>query len=196
MANGYTLVQREVILDNMFPNGHSRVTAKMKQWLYDIGYFFAPTNEDCRLCYNGGLFDHDYDTATTLSLITQKLNLTWQDPESPLIIGMFHDLWKAKAFLDKDTMQMPTASTTAFERDPDTPYNPNGQRSVALLATQLVLTEEEVACITYMENYSMYVDPYINSKAAKQFPNLVFASAANCYAADVLESQQKGEPHD
>lgn len=42
----------------------------------------------------GGLFDHPLAVAGALVDMTRKLNLTWGRPESPYIVGMFHDLCK------------------------------------------------------------------------------------------------------
>ena len=59
-----------------------------------MGFFTAPASIHHHSAYEGGLFDHSYQVTLNLLNLTRWLHLTWKRPESPYIVGMFHDLCK------------------------------------------------------------------------------------------------------
>ena len=63
-------------------------------YLIDNGFFIAPASTKYHGNYAGGLFDHSMNVAEVLADLTEKLSLHWERPESPWIIGFFHDLCK------------------------------------------------------------------------------------------------------
>ena len=58
------------------------------------GFFTAPASTKYHGNYEGGLFDHSYMVAHYLKKLTEECRLDWQNPRSPLLVGMFHDLCK------------------------------------------------------------------------------------------------------
>lgn len=60
--------------------------------LTESRFFAAPASTKYHGAYEGGLFDHSYNVTSVLVTLSHNNNLEWQRPESPYIIGMFHDM--------------------------------------------------------------------------------------------------------
>ena len=58
------------------------------------GFFTAPASTKYHGAYEGGLFEHSLNVTNSLVELTKQNSLTWGRPESPYIIGMFHDICK------------------------------------------------------------------------------------------------------
>lgn len=58
------------------------------------GFFTAPASTKYHGAFEGGLFEHSRNVTQVLITLTHDNGLAWQRPESPYIIGMFHDLCK------------------------------------------------------------------------------------------------------
>ena len=70
------------------------VPDEMLHWLRETGFFTSPASTKYHGNYEGGLFDHSFAVASELVYLTNQLNLKWNNPRSPYIVGMFHDLCK------------------------------------------------------------------------------------------------------
>jgi 23S rRNA maturation-related 3'-5' exoribonuclease YhaM len=70
------------------------VPPDVKKDLLDKGFFVAPASTKYHGNYEGGLFDHSCAVMKTLVDLTEKNGLKWENPGSPYIVGMFHDLCK------------------------------------------------------------------------------------------------------
>ena len=73
--------------------------------LTESGFFTAPASTKYHGAYEGGLFDHSYNVTSVLVTLSHNNNLEWQRPDSPYIIGMFHDICK------QDQYQHPVDTT-------------------------------------------------------------------------------------
>lgn len=62
--------------------------------LKDNGFFTMPASTKYHGSFEGGLFEHSRNVTQGLIVLTEKNGLAWQRPESPYIVGMFHDLCK------------------------------------------------------------------------------------------------------
>mgnify|MGYP000159837857 FL=1 len=78
-----------------------KISDEFYNWLIQNGFFTQPASTKYHGAYEGGLFDHSYKVTQILLDMTQRLNLQWTRPESPYIIGMFHDLCKIDNYLKK-----------------------------------------------------------------------------------------------
>ena len=58
------------------------------------GFFTAPASTKYHGAYEGGLFEHSLNVTNSLVELTKQNSLAWGRPESPYIIGMFHDICK------------------------------------------------------------------------------------------------------
>ena len=141
-------------------------------------FFTAPASTKYHGAYAGGLADHSYNVYITLNNFTVLNDITWERPESPFIIGMFHDLCKYDGF---------KINGNIIEHNDDTLFKGHGKKSVMLLSTILKLTEEEAACICYhmgaftdRDQWKDYTD------AVKKYPNILWTHHADMYAAHIL----------
>lgn len=146
-----------------------------------IGFFEAPASKRFHGAYEGGLFDHSLKVAIHLVDLTENLGLKWSRPESPYIVGMYHDLCKVDDYAPDP------------ERDGEYINNPesilcgHGDKSVILLQQFIKLTPEEIACIRWhMGAYER--DPKIwdyYGRAVSQYPNVLFTHTADMIASHV-----------
>ena len=64
----------------------------LMHYLEEGGFFTASASTKYHGAYEGGLYDHSRAVFYRLAYLTGNNDLKWQRPESPFIIGMFHDL--------------------------------------------------------------------------------------------------------
>ena len=108
-----TYEERLAALEHMFPVGTTRVTQDVKDWLIGKGFLAAPYSfHQLSMRYDGSLFDHAFNTATALQVITRNSGMRWERPESPLIVGMFSELYRLDWYDDADTLRR-TPETSA-----------------------------------------------------------------------------------
>lgn len=152
----------------------------IRRYLLDGGFFEAPASTRYHGCYAGGLCDHSINVAEALIDLTKKLNLEWQRPESPLIIGFFHDLCKIDNYIDPN-YKVWTYNEDAF-------YKGHGDKSLMLLSSLVLLTEEEAACIRYhMGAFTKETEWSDYTSAIHKFPNVLFTHTADMVAAHIME---------
>lgn len=152
----------------------------LKVALEKTTYYADPASSCYHLHCYGGLAIHSEHVATNLQVLTQNMSLTWQDQDSPLIIGYGHDLCKIGAYLWDEDKQIYTPNA-------DHPKG-HGDMSVLLLKSWIDLTPEEENCIRWhmgafddCENWSRY------TKAIKQFPNVLWTHTADMMATFIDE---------
>lgn len=148
------------------------------------GFCIAPASTIYHGNYEGGLFDHSYNVAYCLARMTDKLDLKWCKEDSPIRIGMLHDLCKIDAYtkvLDADGFH--------YEHRRDPIVKGHGEKSVIYaLMYDCHLTEEEVACMLYhMGAYEKdRWDAYDN--AIHRYPNVLFTHTADMEASKLMEA--------
>lgn len=180
--------------DRMAPAMHLLPTDIIDKLNTD-GFFKAPASTKYHGAYEGGLFDHSYNVASALIVLTEMNGLSWERPESPYIIGMFHDLCK------QDQYQHPPGETlysrdaefhlldeNHWEYNSDTLLKGHGDKSVMLLSRYLRLTMEEVLCIRY------HMGAFVDQKewgdytgAIHLYPNVLWTHMADMIAAHIVE---------
>ena len=149
------------------------------QWLLENGFFSAPASTKYHGCYAGGLFDHSIMVAARLIWLTNNLGLKWDYPDSPLVVGLFHDLCKIDKYEATGNPAEPYKYKTKLI------YEGHGMRSLALLQGHLSLSEEEAACIVYhMGAYEKDMwDGY--DAAIHKFPNVLYTHTADMHASKI-----------
>lgn len=149
------------------------------KWLVEEGFFEAPASTKYHGNYPGGLYDHASAVTCRLIWLTQSLKLTWSRPESPFIVGMFHDLCKIDAYTPSEGTDAP------YVHRGDLMYAGHGSRSLALLASKIQLTEEEIACIVYhMGAYETEMWQGYDL-AIRKFPNVLWTHTADMAASKI-----------
>lgn len=149
-------------------------------------FFEAPASTKYHGSYPGGLCDHSINVACALYDFTISHDLEWQRPESPWIVGFFHDLCKIDLYNRKED--------GTYEHNKDTLFKGHGDKSLMLISSVLLLTEEEAACIRYhmgaftdKEEWSDY------TSAIHKFPNVLFTHTADMVAAHIIEEGERKE---
>lgn len=155
------------------------VNREMTAWLESHGFFTAPASTKYHGSYEGGLFDHSFEVAQTLWKLTKDNNLKWERPESPLIVGIFHDLCKTDSY---------KSDMAGWTYNNDTLLKGHGVKSVMMLASLMKLTEEEVACIRYHMGAFTAQDEWNDyTRAVHRYPNVLWT-----HHADMIASHVKG----
>lgn len=158
--------------------------------LIEAGYFTCPASLHHHGKFEGALFDHSVAVTESLLYLTEKLELKWKTSESPLIIGMFHDLCKVDNY--KKTVHPMTLENPDFKES--WAYNNaplltgHGEKSVIMLQQLGIrLTEEEILCIRWHmgafdkeENWNSY------GRSVTRYPNVLYTHTADMIATRVL----------
>ena len=188
-SNSCTAAEQRRIKEFREAAGHI-FSETMIDEMADLGFFLCPASLSHHGDYLGGLFDHSMQVFHNLEDLTNRLDLTWQRRESPLLIAVFHDWVKMQNY-----NQTGTGKEIHYIRDSHQLFPGHGEVSV-IMAQQFLsrhkrikqLTYEELACIRYhmgaftdKEEWDYYTD------AVKRYPNVLWT-----HTADMLASQIKG----
>ena len=149
--------------------------------LEESGFFTAPASTKYHGSYEGGLFDHSLETAKQLVNLTKKLGLKWSRPESPYIVGLFHDVCKCDNYVkDKETGK--------YIYNPDMIIPGHGEKSVILLQRAIKLTAEEISCIRWhMGAYETDTKMWeYYGRAVERWPNVLYTHTADMIASKIV----------
>ena len=159
------------------------------------GFFTAPASTKHHGAYEGGLFDHSLNVTRVLLGLTENNGLVWIRPESPYIIGMFHDICKQDLYrhpvdetIYDENAPIPIVDESKWEYTPNPLLKGHGDRSVMLLSQHLRLTMEEILCIRY--HMGAFVDQKEwndYTEAVHRYPNVLWTHQADMIAAHILE---------
>ena len=149
--------------------------------LNDMGFFTAPASANHHGNYEGGLFDHSYQTTLELLDLSEKNDLKWPRKESPYLIGMLHDICKCDDYIYNE-------ETKNYEYNSDKLLSGHGDKSAILAQKLWPLLEEEILCIRWHMGAYDNKENYGSLNAAiKKYPNIIYV-----HLADMLASQIKG----
>lgn len=168
------------------------LTAEFDRWLVDNQFFTAPASTKYHGAYEGGLFDHSLAVTNRLSKLTEDNHLVWKRQQSPLVVGMFHDLCKCDqykkvggAVLMFNGTEITEPTGYHYEYNNDTVLKGHGSKSVMILSRFITLTEEEMLCIRY------HMGPYEKEEwtefdmAIRKYQNVYWTHAADMLASKV-----------
>ena len=146
-----------------------------------LGFFTAPASTKYHGAYEGGLFDHSLEVAKQLINLTDKLGLKWTSPNSPIVVGLFHDLCKCDNYVVD-------IETGKYKYNPDLIIPGHGEKSVIMLQKLIPLTDEEIACIRWhMGAYEK--DPKMwecYGRAIENYPNVLYTHTADMIASKII----------
>lgn len=147
-------------------------------------FFVAPASTKYHGAYAGGLFDHSMNVANVLCYLTgAEMAEPWMRPESPFLVGIFHDLTKIGKYAVNDTGD-------GFKWSPakDRPiYGGHGAESVIRVQQLIQLTVEESLCIRFHMGAYEKDDWEDFDKAIQQYPNVLWTHTADMIASKMLE---------
>ena len=149
--------------------------------LETLGFFTAPASTRFHGKYKGGLYDHSRAVAQSLKDLTDKLELKWKRPESPFIVGMYHDLCKC----DDYTFDVEIGKYTY---SPDIIIPGHGDKSIIMLSRYMDLTDEEIACIRWHMG-AFESDPKMwnyYGRAIETYPNVLYTHTADMIASRIV----------
>lgn len=146
--------------------------------LITMGYFDCPASAKHHGAYAGGNFDHSFAVANILTDYTIKLELSWSRPESPKIVGYFHDLAKVDDYIWTGAQYVYNSNKT---------LTGHGDKSVILALGILNLTDEEIFCIRYhMGAFTDKQDWEYYSNIIKKYPNVLYTHTADMVASQII----------
>jgi len=148
--------------------------------LKNNGFFTAPASTKYHGNYEGGLFDHSLQTMDELVDLSLRNRLAWTRPESPYIVGMFHDLCKMDAY------KVDPEKPFGWDHNDGLLIKGHGDKSVMILSTLMQLTEEEVLCIRYhMGAFTDREEWDYYTRAIRKYPNVLWTHHADMLASNV-----------
>lgn len=178
------------------PDGTPLVSDDMTDYLWDNEFFTAPASTKYHGNHEGGLLEHSDMVTRFLVVLTKGNHLTWMNPRSPYIVGMFHDLCKIDQYRHPVMGQLyegggktsPIYDKQAWEYNPDILLKGHGDKPVMLLSQFYTLTEEEIMCIRYhMGAFTDKSEWNDYTRVVHQYPNVLWT-----HQADMLASQVAG----
>lgn len=147
-------------------------------------FFKAPASTKYHGAYVGGLFDHSMNVANALCYFTgAQLTAPWMRPESPLLVGIFHDACKiGKYAVDTTNDGFICAPNEDFAI-----YGGHGAESLIRVQQCIQLTEEEAMCIRFHMGAYEKEDWEAFDKAIRKYPNVLWTHMADMAASKLLE---------
>lgn len=166
------------------------VSPDMLKYLSLNHFFTAPASTKYHGNYEGGLFDHSFAVAKFLVRLTEDNHLTWKNPRSPYVVGMFHDLCKIDQYRHPASRLITDGVTVVgsfkWEYNPDTLLKGHGDKSVMLLSQFYTLTDEEIMCIRYHMGAFTDKDEWNDyTRAVRNYPNVLWTHQADMLASHV-----------
>lgn len=147
-------------------------------------FFSSPASTRFHGAYEGGLYDHSLMVMETLVKLTEDNCLKWDRPESPYIVGFFHDLCKTDQYERNPKAGEPGQNAYLFNTA--TLYKGHGDKSLMMLSSMTKLTEEEAACIRYhMGAYTEKEEWEFYGRAIERFPNVLWTHHADMIASKI-----------
>lgn len=187
--------RRKKLMLDLFSQAQSStlMNKELVEWLEKNKFFEQVASTKYHGDYTGGLFDHSYQVTLKLLELTKNLDLKWERPESPYIVGLFHDLCKIDAYevtVLKEGKQLFGSDDVLDEklsiaRNDEMMLKGHDDKSVMLLSQFINLTEEEILCIRYhmgayeTDNWNEY------DRAIKKYETVLWTHTADMYASKV-----------
>lgn len=155
------------------------VSNSFRTWLIDEGFFTAPASTKYHGSKPGGLFEHSLLMMNVLLKLSIDNKVKWKREASPFIVGMFHDLCKID--------QYKRDAEGGYTFDEETLFCGHGDKSIILLASHMILTPEELACIRYhMGAYTDKKEWGYYSRAVEKYPTVLWTHTADMIASQVI----------
>lgn len=183
----------ELFMNMMNQSEKTLISSEFMNYLIDNGFFTSPDSTKYHGDYEGGLFDHSLSVTEHLVRITVALGLKWSRPESPWIVGMFHDLCKIDQYetvvddegVEYFGLEEVKGREVHFKHNNNCILKGHGDKSIILLSQFMTLTEEEILCIRYhmgaynQEDWSGY------DLAIRKYETVLWTHTADMYVSKV-----------
>lgn len=160
----------------------------VKDFLNTYGFWNAPASTKYHGNYPGGLAEHSLAVAKNLLMLTEKLDLKWDNPGSPFVVGLLHDVCKMDQYKLDDTYMIDLVTKGyRYSYRNDSVFSHHGEKSICMLASCVTLTPEEIACIRWhMGAYETDTDEWkYYGNAIKKYPNVLWTHTADMMASHI-----------
>lgn len=166
-------------------------------YLENTDFYIAPASSKYHNNCPEGLVKHSINVAETLLDLTNKHNLVWERKDSPLVIGLLHDICKIATYsqTEKNVLagQDPKTRKNIWEKrlvytyDNKLPHlGVHGDKSVAfllMLAKNNDFTIQELSCIRYHMGNTQEGDTQAYSTVQRLEPLVVWTNIADTIAS-------------
>lgn len=154
----------------------------VKAFLNTYRFWDAPASTKYHGNYPGGLAEHSLTVAKNLLMLTEKLNLKWDNPGSPFVVGLLHDVCKMDQY---KLTGIENGYQYAYAND--SIYSHHGEKSICMLASCVTLTPEEIACIRWhMGAYETDTNEWkYYGNAIQKYPNVLWTHTADMMASHI-----------
>jgi HD superfamily phosphohydrolase YqeK len=182
----YSKAEEDFLNFMKLEDGTPLVTAELMDYLIGKGFFKKPAAIKYHGNYTGGLFMHSFKVAKALVDMTNKLGLKWQNPRSPYIVGMFHDLCKMDDYVvNYDASDDKSECWSYWTYNNNKILKGHGDKSIMMLAQFMALTEEEIMCIRFHMGAYVTTDWDEYDRAIKKYETVLWTHTADMYASKV-----------
>ena len=176
--------------------GNDIFVTELANKLEKMNFFVAPASINHHGNHDGGLYEHCSEVTFQLLYLTKRLDLTWNRPESPYIVGMLHDLCKCDDYVklpveikwgDRVTCTYNSPTEKHWEYNKNSLLPGHGEKSV-IMAQNIYgyLTEEEIMCIRWhMGAFDDKANWQYYSGAVAKYPNVLFTHTADMIASQI-----------
>lgn len=180
--------ERIDFVSNVFYDWGDEDQPQIVKYLVDNGYFTAPASSRFHGKYPGGLFEHSYYVGYMLRAYTEYLNLKWERPGSPWIVGLLHDLCKIDLYKEVDNGWIldGVEKDYTYERSMDTIIPGHAEKSLIYALRHIDLTDEEIACIRYHMGAYEKNDWEGFDRAIRKYPNVLYTHMADMHASKIF----------
>ena len=117
-----------------------RIQTLLQHLAHNTDFNTAPASTCRHGAYEGALRDHSWNVVNQLVLLGMRNNLSWEKPESPIIVGLAHDMCKTGSYYRNED------GTFYRGHSADTRH---GAKSVEMVKQVIEITDEEEACIRW-----------------------------------------------
>lgn len=155
---------------------------KLFSYIEDRGFTDLPASLNYHLKNLGGLLIHSVNMTEALIELTEALDLTWERPESPIIVGLFHDLCKLEFYKKEEN-----SPKFVHNNNPEFNLGGHGMLSVVLAQKFIKLTDEELHCIRFHMGAYEQKDWSMLDAAIKKYPNVLYTHTADMIASKIME---------
>ncbi len=154
----------------------------VKDFLNTYGFWDAPASTKYHGNHPGGLAEHSLAVAKNLLMLTEKLGLKWDNPGSPVVVGLLHDVCKMDQY-----KLIGTENGYQYVYTNDSIYSHHGEKSICMLASCVTLTQEEIACIRWhMGAYETDTNEWkYYGNAIAKYPNVLWTHTADMMASHI-----------
>lgn len=169
----------------------------LMDFLTNNGFFEAPASTKYHGNFEGGLFHHSYNVFLSLQGLTENLNLKWSRPESPFIVGMFHDLCKIDMY--KEVEDEPgkvmfgedeAKGRVVHYEHADPILKGHAIKSIMLLSQFMTLNPDELYAIRFHMGAYERDDWNEYGKIMKTYPVVLFTHTADMVASHIVEVEK------